>query len=148
VQRFWVFVHVAGVLGFLAAHGTSTAVALRLRRERDRVRVQALLDLSRSTRKVNDVSLLLLLGGGIAAGVAGHLWGEGWLWTALILLVGLSAVTVPPIVRHYRRVRVAVHGDSDRELETLLSSPMPVAAAGAGTAVILFILYLMIYQPF
>ena len=55
---FWVFIHLVGVLGFLAAHGTSTAVALRLRRQRDREQVRALLDLSRSMRPVNDVSLL------------------------------------------------------------------------------------------
>jgi uncharacterized membrane protein len=144
----WVFIHLMGVLGFLAAHGTSTAVALRLRAVRDRDQVRALLDLSRSTRPVNDVSLLLLLVGGIAAAVQGHLWTQAWLDVSLGLFVGLAALGVPILVRHFRRVRVALGSGDDAALETLLRSNVPAAFAVVGGLLILFILWLMVAKPF
>ena len=100
---FWVFIHLVGVLGFLAAHGTSTAVALRLRRQRDREQVRALLDLSRSMRPVNFVSLLLLLVGGVAAAIEAHLWTQMWLDLSLGLFIALAAIGVPILVRHFVR---------------------------------------------
>jgi hypothetical protein len=44
VYRFWLFVHIAGLLGFVGAHGVSAAVGLGLRRERDTERIRAMLE--------------------------------------------------------------------------------------------------------
>ena len=53
-----VFIHVAGVLGFLTAHGVSAGVALRLRGERDPAAVRTLVDLSRRSMIVMSVGAL------------------------------------------------------------------------------------------
>ena len=91
----WLFVHLVGVPGFLGGHGVSAAVGLRLRRERGRDRIRALLDLSAGARAFTYGSLLVLLVGGVGAGVTGHWWGQSWIWAALVLLVGLIVVTIP-----------------------------------------------------
>jgi uncharacterized membrane protein len=145
---FWVFVHLVGVLGFLAAHGTSTAVALRLRRQHDREQVRALLDLSRAIRPVNDVSLILLLVGGIAAGIEAHLWTRAWLDLSLGLFVALAAIGVPILVRHFRRIRLALGSGDDATRGALMRSNVPVAFAVMGAAVLLLILWLMVAKPF
>lgn len=144
----WLFVHLAGVLGFLAGHGVSAAVGLRLRSERERDRVRALLDLSAGARGFTYGSLLVLLGGGIVAGSLGHWWSRGWIWAALGLLAGLTVATIPIAVPYYRRVRTSVAEASDAELDALLGSGRPIALAVLGTAVILTILWLMVFKPF
>jgi hypothetical protein len=55
----WLYVHLAGVFGFLAAHGVSAGVGLKLRRERDPVRARALLDLSASALNLANLSFLV-----------------------------------------------------------------------------------------
>ena len=52
----WLFAHLAGVFGFLVAHGVSAGVGLRLRKERDPVRARALLDLSASSLNLANAS--------------------------------------------------------------------------------------------
>jgi hypothetical protein len=84
---WWVFLHIAGVFGFLIAHGVSVGVAFRLRRERDPKRIMALLDLSNSSITLLYVSLLLLIGGGVVAGFVGDWWGDGWIWVSLGTLI-------------------------------------------------------------
>ena len=39
MHRWWVFLHIAGVFGFLMAHGVSIYVTLKLPKERDPARV-------------------------------------------------------------------------------------------------------------
>jgi hypothetical protein len=148
VDHAWLFVHLAGVLGFLAGHGVSAAVGLKLRTERQRERVRALLDLSAGARGFTYGSLAVLLVGGVAAGVTGHWWGQGWIWAAVGLLVGLVVATFPIAVPYYRRVRGAVDAASDNELDALLGSPRSVVLAVLGTGVLLAILWLMVFKPF
>jgi MFS family permease len=144
-------VHIAGALAFLAVHGVAAAVALVLLSERRPERIRALLDLSAQTRPVMFGSFLVLLAGGVAAGFLGHWWGQGWIWTALALLVVLFVAAVPLAVPYYRRVRRAVAQDAGVEavdLDRLLASPRPLVIAAVETAGILLILWLMVYKPF
>src|SRR5215469_12136306 len=90
MYQWFVFAHVLGVFGFLLAHGTAAAVAFVLRRQREVERVRVLLDLSRGVTMVANVSLLVLLAAGITAGFMGNWWGQGWIWTALGLLILMS----------------------------------------------------------
>ena len=85
-------VRVLAGFAFALAHGLSAAVALRLRGERELERIRALLDLSQSSAGVMYVSLMVLLIAGIAAGFVARLWGRGWIWTAIVLLVALLAI--------------------------------------------------------
>lgn len=140
-----------GAIGFLAAHGATAAVAMRLRKERDPAKIRALLGLSRSTRPWMYVSLLVLLAAGVVGGFLGHWWDEGWIWTALILLVVLLVAAVPLAVPYYVRVRRAVAEDAattPEELEALLLSPRPIVIAVVETAGLVVIVWLMVLKPF
>ncbi|HEU5349544.1 MAG TPA: hypothetical protein VFU63_13115, partial [Ktedonobacterales bacterium] len=71
MYRWIVFVHVLGVFGFLLAHGAAAVVAFRLHGEREVERVRALLELSRGSRTVANLSMLISIIAGIAAGFMG-----------------------------------------------------------------------------
>jgi NADH:ubiquinone oxidoreductase subunit 2 (subunit N) len=151
MYTWWRFVHVVGAFGFLAAHGATAAVAMRLRKERDPAKIRALLGLSRSTRPWMYVSLLLLIAAGVIAGFQGHWWDQGWIWTALILLIVLLVVAFPLAVPYYVRVRRAVAEGSDtrpEELASLLLSPRPIVIAAVETAGLVVIVWLMVLKPF
>lgn len=90
MYQWWVFVHLVGVFGFLAAHGVSMGVMLRLRTERDPRRVSELLELSAWSIRGFYAALGVLLVGGVAAAFVGHLWSERWIWTAIGILVVTS----------------------------------------------------------
>jgi len=126
VYRFWLFVHIAGLLGFVGAHGVSAAVGLGLRRERDPERIRAMLELSAATRVPMYASLALLLTGGLVNGFLGHWWGQGWIWFALGLFVAMAATLVGLAVPYYRRVRACLER---RDIADSRTRP-PAAVAG------------------
>jgi hypothetical protein len=152
---WWKFVHLAGVFGFLLAHGVSAAVALRLRRERDPVRVLALVELSQATVTWLYGSLLVLLVGGIVAAFEIDAWDRGWIWLSLGILLAVWASMYVVATSYYRKVRLvakamaggstAVSGD---QFASLLRSSRPFVLAGLGFAGIGGILYLMVLKPF
>lgn len=162
MYRWWVFLHVVGGFGFFMAHGASAAAAIRLRSERSPDRVRALLDLSSATLGAMYGSLLLLLAGGIVAGFLGNWWGEGWIWTAIGVLVAIMGAMYGLASTYYNRVREAAGvqtseqrkkgmepgpPDPDR-LATLLTSARPVVIMAVGLVGLLVILWLMILKPF
>lgn len=152
MYRWWVFIHIAGVLLFLTAHGASVAVTFRLRSERDPVRVNALLSLSSAWIIPTYVSLGLLLLGGVVAGFVGRWWGTGWIWTSLVLLLVTIAVMYLMGTRFFRRIGAAAQarmaGRAGEDLEVLLTSGHLVGVAVLGFAVLAVITYLMIFKPF
>jgi len=155
---WWKLAHILGILGFIAAHGVSTAMAFGLRKERDPVRIRALLDLSRRTRSWMYLSLLVLYATGIVDGFLGHWWGQGWIWIALILLTFLLVVAIPAVVPYYAEIRRAVTppegGDPSsgrvgpEELARLLSSSRPLAIFWIETIGIVVVAWLMVLKPF
>jgi uncharacterized membrane protein len=155
VYRWWVFIHIVGVVAFVLAHGVSTGMALRIRHERNPDRIRALLQVSASATGVFYVSTLLLLLGGIVAGVKGHWFDEGWIGLALGVFVAemifMWAVTAP----YYRRVRqimtIEEAGGSavgPEEIVRLTASRVPVLSFWIGVLGLLFIVYLMVLKPF
>jgi plastocyanin len=154
LYRFWVFVHIVGLLGFLAAHGVSMAVLFLLRRERDPARIAHLLALSGSSIRPFYVSLGVLLLGGVVAGFMGDWWGYAWIWGAIVLLVGSSIVMWVVARPYYRRVGLLAramasgsHAVSTEQLDEVLMGPRPFTLAGVGFGAILLILYLMMFKP-
>lgn len=157
-----VFMHVLGGFGFLLAHGASAVVAFKLRQERSPERVRALLDLSVSSYSVMYIALLVLLGGGIAAGFVGKWWRMGWIWTAIGLLLAMLVAMGLLGTTHYHRVRKAVglpfmenwkeqppmEPASAEELDGLLSTPHAVWLAGIGGGGLTLVLWLMMFKPF
>lgn len=162
MYRWWVFLHVVGGFGFFMAHGASAAAAIRLRSERDPERVRALLDLSSATLGAMYGSLLVLLTGGIVAGFLGDWWGDGWIWTAIGILVLIMGAMYGLASNYYNLVREAAGiqtyqqkkqgvgpGPPDpARLATLLSSSRPILILVVGLAGLLLILWLMILKPF
>ena len=156
-----VFVHAVGGFTFALAHGASAAVGLRLRGERDLERVRALLDLSGGALGVTYLALLVLLAAGIAAAFIGGLWGKGWIWAALALLVALLVFMYVRATPYYSALRRAAglpyfakNRAHDAEpvdaaaLASLLTSRRPVEVAALGYVGLVVILWLMFLKPF
>jgi hypothetical protein len=143
----WRLVHFAGIVVFVAGHGVSTAVTLRLPRERDRARLEALLALSRSSIAWSNGGLAVLVLGGVANWVRGGYARQGWLWTAVALLVVLAVAGVALAAPHFRRIRASLSGD-DAALEAVLASPLPWVVFWIETAGTAAILWLMVFKPF
>lgn len=153
--QWWVFLHIVGVFGFLLAHGVSVGVAFRLRRERDPHRINALLELSGSSILLVNVSLIVLMIAGVVAGFLGHWWGQGWIWTALGILLATSvamSVLARPFYKRIRLVAEALASGSqavtEEQFASVLRNPRPLVIAGVGFAALLVILWLMMFKPF
>jgi hypothetical protein len=161
-----VFIHVAGVLGFLIAHGVSAGVALRLRGERDPAAVRTLVDLSRRSMIVMSVGALVWLVAGIIGGFTGNrgagFWTTGtyWIWASLLLAIAIIGVMTPWGRIWLNRVRAAVGVDpktgavdpsfqvNAANLDAAIAAGKPELLAAIGFGGFLIILWLMIFKPF
>lgn len=157
-----VFIHIAGVLLFLIAHGVSAAVALRLRSERDPGAVRTLVDLSRRSMMVMSVGALIWLVAGIVAGFTGNFWTSGkyWIWASLILAIVIIAVMTPWGRLWLNKVRAAVGVDlrtgavtpnfqvNAATLDAAIAAGKPELLATVGFGGFLVILFLMVFKPF
>lgn len=157
-----VFLHVAGVFGFLLAHGASASMLFHLRRERDPEKIRTLLDLSSASLSVLYFSLLLILGGGIVAGFMGSWWGHGWIWAALGVFIVLTVLMGTYGSFYYAKIRKAVGlpyfenfkpqppaaPASAGELAAVLGSARPMWVAALGIGGLIVLLWLMIFKPF
>jgi uncharacterized membrane protein len=146
---WWRLLHFVGIVGFAAGHGVAAAVTLRLGRERDAARLSALLDLSRSTRLVSDVSLSVIVVSGIANWViVDYPSGTGWLWASVALLAVLAVGGIALAAPHFRRFRAALAAGDDAALERLRASRVPSTVFALETAGTLAIVWLMVSKPF
>ena len=152
--NWWKFVHLAGVFGFLLAHGASVSALFRLRKERDRVKIRELIQFSGSTIRLFYVSLLVLVVGGVVAGLQGHWFSQQWIWEGIGVLVVVSVAMVVIARPYYRKIAEAtelrpsgVPRVSDEDLAARLASPTPTVVAVVGFAGLLVILWLMIFKP-
>jgi hypothetical protein len=157
-----VWLHIVGGFAFVLAHGVSAGVSLKLRGEREIPRVQVLLDLSNVATQGMYVGLVILLVGGIAAAFMAGLWGRGWIWTALAILVLMIVFMYARASRYYGAIRRAAGlewyipgkgqgpaGTSDAaELSRLLAIPRAVELAAIGVIGLLAIIWLMVMKPF
>ena len=161
LYQWVVLLHVIAGFTFALAHGVSAAVALKLRGEREIPRVQALLDLSRYATNGMYGSIFVLLVAGIAATFIAGLWGRGWIWAAIVLLVLLFIAMYARAATWFRDLRRAAGqpyetGKGAQPAEaadvaklaalTASSRPMEIAAIGYGGLVL--ILWLMVMKPF
>jgi uncharacterized membrane protein len=152
--RWWVFVHLAGVFGFLLAHGASVSALFRLRKERDREKIRQLIQFSGSTIRFFYISLLVLVIGGVGAGLQAHWFKQKWIWEAIVVLVVVTVLMFVVARPFYRRVTEAtelrpsgVPRVSDEDLALRLKSPIPVVVALLGFGGLAAILWLMIFKP-
>ena len=145
-----VFLHVAGVFGFLLYHGVSMFVSLQLLRERDPKRVAHLIELSGSSLRGFYLSFLVLVGAGVAAGFIGRWWGRGWIWTSLVIFLVVSALMGAIARPYFQRVGTAARASdaTPQALDAVVSKSVPMILIGLGFGSLLFILYLMLFKPF
>lgn len=154
MYQWWVYLHLLGVFGFLLAHGVSTAVAFRLRKERDPQRVQALLGLSSASLTGFYPAFGALLVGGIGATTVGDLWGAGWIWWSIGLLLAITVAMYAVAKPYYHRLRFVtealVNGSravGDEEYGRAVGSSRQLVIAAIGLAGLAAILYLMLFKP-
>jgi hypothetical protein len=161
-----VFVHIAGVIVFLIAHGVSVGVVLRLRAERDPAAVRTLVELSRGSMNAMSLGGLIWLVAGIAAGFTGMggagWWTTGtyWIWASLVLAIVIMGLMTPLGRIYLNRIRAAVGVDvktgavdpgfqvDPAALEAAVRSGNPTLLAAIGVGGLLILLWLMIFKPF
>ena len=122
--------------------------------------VRTLLDVSSLALGVTYVGLLLLLVGGIAAGIIGEHFGRGWIWAALVLLVVIMVAMYAMATPFYGQLRVAAGARAkdpkvdpnpvvnQAEIDALAGSNRPAVLLAIGTIGFLLILWLMVLKPF
>jgi uncharacterized membrane protein len=148
------FLHIASVLAFLAAHGTSMTVLYAIRRERDRARILSLIQVSGKTTIPMYAAFGSIVLFGVLLAFKLHYWGQTWLWVSIVLLVatvGLMTATAKP---YFARVKEAcqmrpsgVPRISDEELGEVLGSAKAHLITAIGVVGLLAILYLMVFKP-
>ena len=153
--QWWLFLHLAGVLTFVGAHGVSMFVMYRIRSERDRRRIAELITFSGTTTRPMYLALMILTIGGVGAGITLHLFTQWWLWISIFILlitIGLMSGLAKP---YFRRITAAceirpsgVPRVSDEELEQLLRSGEAHVISAIGVVGLWSVLYLMLFKPF
>lgn len=89
---FWMkFIHVGAVFVFLLPHGASGAASLLLERRRDLLMRRFLLELSWKAQSISTPALFVVLLSGLGLGFWGGWWRYGWIWTALVMFLAVSA---------------------------------------------------------
>ena len=157
-----VLLHVAGAFIFVIAHGASVWVVNAVAREKDPRRIGALADLSSFSLTTAYVGLLLLLVGGIWAGIYNDWFKFGWIWTALVVFVVVAVAMYMVATPFFKRLRTAL-GQRTMGMPKDAPEPVPASdfeivaiAASAPTLILnlvggvglLVILWLMVVKPF
>src|SRR5262249_18019460 len=88
------------------------------------------LQLSQTSAIVANPALLVILATGIWMGFAGSLWGRGWIWAAIVILV-LIIASMLYVARPYYLARDAAK-ESDAILLDRLARTRPLIAAWIG----------------
>lgn len=155
MYRAWVFVHLIGVVGFLVTHGVSMWALFAVRAVGgDRDRILEWCETSKRTTKPMYISFVLLLFGGIAAGIDGARFAEGWLLGSLVLLLLLTAsmsMVASPYMKRLRegctRWADGTYTLTDDDLQAVLDGPATTITVASGSAGLFVILSLMVFKP-
>jgi hypothetical protein len=162
MRSWWIYVHVAGVLAFVAAHGVSMVVLYRIRHERDRAKILTFITLSGETTVPMYVALGVLVVAGVGAGVQLHWFGgipgdamsSLWLWASIVILVATTGLMTAVAKPYFNRIKAAcevrptgVPRVADEELDQILSSSRAHLISAIGAVGLLAILYLMLFKP-
>jgi hypothetical protein len=157
-----VLLHIIGAFTFALSHGVAVWMAVQLPKERDRNRIAALLDLSAASLNGLYIGLVLLLVGGIWAGILGGWFGRLWIWLALVLVIGIAVVMYIVATPYFGGLRAAVgiksqYGkkdapepvpQSDAEVAAMAARSPQAILSGVGLGGLVIILWLMVLKPF
>ena len=152
---YWVFIHLAGVLGLLATHGVSIFALYRIRAVvPDRNKITELIAFSGATVTPMYISLAVVIMGGVGAALKVSYLSAAWLQVAIAILV-LTLVGMYALARPYFRKITASCGIrpsgvprvSDEELTELIRGPRAHVITAVGTAGLVAIVFLMVIKP-
>jgi len=111
--------------------------------------------LSGSSLTLFFISLVVLIAAGVVTGFLGKWWGDGWIWTALAILVAITVAMSVLARPYYKRIRLVAEAlasgseaVTDDQFVSILRSPMPFVLAAIGFAGLVVILWLMMFKPF
>ena len=157
-----IFVHVLSAITFFLGHGTSVAMAFQVRKEKDLARIRAMLDLSESTLIMTFVAFLIMGLSGLVLPFMLKLWGKGWIWASIVLMVIPFLQMVLMNEKRYKILRKLV-GLPYRQGNTMLPAEVPASQAEveahikklkvndlvvAGYVIPMLVLWLMVFKPF
>jgi hypothetical protein len=162
MYQWIVLLHIVGAFLFVISHGASGWVVNVIRRERDVPRIAALVDLSSTSLVLAYIGLLLLLIGGIWAGIYSNWFKFGWIWAALVVFVAVAVGMYLVATPFFKRLRLAlgqrVQGMAKDAPDPVRASDEEIVAIAAaapanvlnviGFGGLLVILWLMVLKPF
>jgi hypothetical protein len=157
-----VFLHTLSALMFFLAHGASVAMAFQIRKERDVARIRAMLDLSASTFTLMSISFIILGLSGLIMPFILKLWGKGWIWTSIVLMVIVTVQMSLMNERRYKHLRRLVGlpymtgmrqspaeaPASQSEVEAHIMKLRVGELVGVGIVLPVIVLWLMVFKPF
>ncbi len=136
------FAHLTSLAAFLLAHGVSAAAAFAVRGLGANSR--PILAISFKSWYVAGPAFAVLLATGIWMGILGKVWGHGWIWVAIVILIGLMVGMNRMSVPFYQ----AREAKSDSDMAQHLARTRPEAMAWTAAVAMLAILFLMVFKPF
>jgi hypothetical protein len=162
MYQWIVLLHIVGAFIFVLSHGVAVYMAFELPKQRDSRRIVALLDLSSASLNGLYVGLLLLLVGGIWAGIDRGWFAFGWIWAALVVLVAITVAMYAIATPYFKRLRLALGQRvmgmakdapdpvplAEAEILAIAAKPPAVLLSAVGAGGLLIILWLMVLKPF
>ena len=157
-----IFLHTLSAFTFFLGHGTSVAMAFRLRKETDFARIRAMLDLSESTFIVMGIAFLIMGLSGLTMPFILKLWGKGWIWTSIVLMVIVTVQMGVMNDKRYKHLRRMVGlpymiggkhfpaepPASQAEVEAHIKKMNVNELVIVGYAIPMIVLWLMVFKPF
>ncbi len=156
------YIHVLAAFTFLLAHGVAIFVSFQLKKEEETEHMKALLNLSASAWPSMMLSLLVLMLAGITLAFVVSAWGRLWVWTSVILLLGLTVWmfrvgqgTYQPLRKMLGMVWL-IQGKPQptekarplSEIKAYLAKTRPMEMTVVGVGGFALILLLMMFKPF
>jgi len=153
MYQWLVFVHLIGLVLFVAMHGVAMFMAFRLRTEREPATAKVLLGMSSRANQVMYLGFLLLGIGGLgAAGQAGLLVAP-WIVASYVVLIVVFIAMYALGAGFYYPLREALEGkDGTPPLDSAalvarLQNRRPEALALFGFAGLAILVWLMVFKP-
>jgi hypothetical protein len=155
---WFVFVHLIGLVVFVACHGVSMFGAFTLRQQRDPRAIAGMLATGLRATRLAYVGLLLLAIGGIAAATSTNLWGQLWVIASVVVLIAILVVMYAVASPYYMGLRKTV-GDGlgtgaegspvvdAAALATMLDTRRPDILLTVGGVGLVVLVWLMVLKP-
>lgn len=159
----WIkYIHVLAGFMFLLGHGASVFVAYQLKQTKDLERMKVLMDISAAGWPTMMLSLIVLLVAGIVSGFLGGWWGTLWIWTSLVLLIGITGWmfslggTIYHPLRKMLGMEYMIRGKPQpvekqrpqKEILDFVAATRPRTMMIVGLGGYALIIWLMIFKPF